>query len=1840
MNTRSKIKAFAALAFGLLLAGSTQAAGMSGSYLYKLILRDDWGFALSGAITADSADEIVTHNYALEVYDEGENPIDVTVCDAKTAETGYNCVLDVPVGGGEGSAAVGQQLTLVVRDPIFGGVKFRSSTILPPVGGPFGTSKSPIGIFGADKADEDSGWDSWLGEANFYADDPIGGPDDDPDEDGLANFEEYQLGTDPTPSGQLYLWNTPEFSLCTSGNGYTVKFNRDARHVYSIRVADVGTEANSEGEDLELFEEEGGSSYGRFLYDDSSWSASNTFWVEKPQGKNRILGFAVDGRLHGVIRTDISADTTNAYDGTEHTVDTNALVTAYGGVKYAMSQDGEYGPVPPTITDAGELTVWCQVNSSLCGRDGGIRFAAKAVVTNRCVTLTSGSESFTYDGEAHSNLTVTVGGAGFADGEGVTTNGFPTITEIGTAPNAFSYGLFPGTKPENYRITCVTGTLEVVARQIDPAVDPGANAAFDVTNLYDGATHTIDTSALAAAYAGLFGGETPTLEYALTSNGVYGAEAPEFADAVVTSLWFKVSTDHYADIVHPAAVVILPRALTLTSGTEQWSYDGQAHSNLTVTVTGDGFAAGEGVSTNGFPTITDIGKVTNVFSYAFNDGTKAENYTVTCQAGVLSVVNQAIDPSRDPDPVPPGVDPDDPAQRTDPNVRFSAYDYAGMYDGAAHTIDTNALVEAYTGLVDFVAVEYSDASNGYFSVGAPLFTDAVTTSFWYKVTSETFADIVKPCKVAITNRCVTLASGSESFTYDGEAHSNLTVTVGGAGFVDGEGVTTNGFATITDAGSLPNAFSFAFADGTRAENYRVACVTGLLTVVANPASFDDLTNMLARAMPPVKVQLDADIALPADAKLVIPAGKDVTFTGAGKFDVSATIPVWGEPTAVGEGLKPEDFARFDAKGVSKPVYADGTVRLVARGEAADFPWILDDVKGVTAWVDALLTNLAAVVIDDGLSAETNAIDLVALTNGIAVYGYEPARLPLDALVRICDGGEEAYVKPAGWTAADGSGTVSLATLGAALEAGVTKVVPSFSAEEIPDEVVERGVGADGETYMAVVKNILEATNDVRQVKAIYAEGLIDLATNLMTNVTLRVATVDVEPDVEEALNDAFIDASDDASGFKNLDFLDLSVFFGADRQDELDSPIAIRFPRPLEGAGAYGVARLHDGVAETLPEGAENAVDGEFFAIDLEANEIVVCVRRFSVYAIGSTDGFEMIDPSGTVTYPKLPKAKGVKQEFLKAKSTAKWTAKPFAGCVFAHWEWTNGTPAKAFAALSENERKQKSLSVKIGEGEKVRPTDLAAVWSRIDEDLIGEVTLTPSNLVTESKSYVTATVKGLHPGLKFNAKKLAITGVPTKYDTRTVTVSLKNASGYTFKRTFAVTVWPDLTITVAPAVDEVRTGVPVMLWCDATMGTVKGTGVYALGKDGTKKVSINATAAKGYVFAGWYLDPGFSEPAYDLVAAGKNKDYRQASQTITVTGPTYLFARFVAKTKKADPITHLRFNGAGYCGADASEFAEGETWYQGVALPTNGCRIAFGSASLPTVKVSGLPAGVKFDKTTCRFTGVPTACSTTKKPFFKVKVTVKNKSGATDVLVRDVYVDPLPKWAVGNFDGYHMECGETNGTFAATVGKTGKVSGKTKGGLASTSFSAKSFANVTFVGNALCYVADVTVSYKDPLTKKTVKQVDTLYLMEDEKTGLGTIGGGDEDGNGCVGVQRAWDRKTDTSIGFKAFPAFDTKALKTPLTLDNGLSLKFGANGKVTVGGKVNGVKASGTTYVLPVEWLGATETVPPPTDNLLAEVPVYVAPTKTTDGFCEVYDVRLTVGGKAKFVAVQLVN
>lgn len=362
--------------------------------------------------------------------------------------------------------------------------------------------------------------------------------------------------------------------------------------------------------------------------------------------------------------------------------------------------------------------------------------------------------------------------------------------------------------------------------------------ALDAVKTYDGEATNV-TWVVTNATGAVITDATVSLREQGTTAWIPVANFAPYVDVTNATVEVKAEKDGFMIASNKATVVISPRAVTLTSGSESFVYDGRAHSNMTVTVTLTGGAAGvralpegEGIVTNGFATITGAGSVPNAFTYAFAEGTKAGNYSVSCVTGTLTVTKAKFNPAKGPDGVHPaaGVDPEDPVKVADPTIPFSSFDTTNVYDGVAHTIDTNALENAYKDLFlgNVPSFRYAVASNGEYSVVAPAFTDVTVTSVWYRVSAANFEDVIHPAKVIITNRCVTLTSADGWWPYDAQAHSNVTVTA--EGFIEGEGVTTNGFATITNVGSVPNAFSYEFLDGTKAENYFVSCVTGTLTI--------------------------------------------------------------------------------------------------------------------------------------------------------------------------------------------------------------------------------------------------------------------------------------------------------------------------------------------------------------------------------------------------------------------------------------------------------------------------------------------------------------------------------------------------------------------------------------------------------------------------------------------------------------------------------------------------------------------------------------------------------------------------------------------------------------------------------------------------------------------------------------------------------------------------------------------------------------------------------------------------------------------------------------------------
>ena len=287
----------------LMLACTAQAAGFSGSYTYKLILRDDVGFVLSG-VEAESA----SSNYKIEVYTSDGVKLNATVGDAALVAdgrtVGHNCVVSVPVGEDSNYAKIGEQLTLVVTEK-YGSERFRSSKVLPPVGGMFGIADVPVGVFWSDSTDADNGWDVYRRNIEWYTSNPIGGPDEDYDEDGLSNLREYRLGTDPA-DGTLGLVDTPGFSIAETDGVYKVSFNYGWGHVYSVRAIEGSEAVGKDGQDLALYESlenlNAGTAFGTYFYDSDDNTGTKEFYVTKPNLGSYVIGLAVDGQLQEYIQ--------------------------------------------------------------------------------------------------------------------------------------------------------------------------------------------------------------------------------------------------------------------------------------------------------------------------------------------------------------------------------------------------------------------------------------------------------------------------------------------------------------------------------------------------------------------------------------------------------------------------------------------------------------------------------------------------------------------------------------------------------------------------------------------------------------------------------------------------------------------------------------------------------------------------------------------------------------------------------------------------------------------------------------------------------------------------------------------------------------------------------------------------------------------------------------------------------------------------------------------------------------------------------------------------------------------------------------------------------------------------------------------------------------------------------------------------------------------------------------------------------------------------------------------------------------------------------------------------
>ena len=376
---------------------------------------------------------------------------------------------------------------------------------------------------------------------------------------------------------------------------------------------------------------------------------------------------------------------------------------------------------------------------------------------------------------------------------------------------AAAIGTWVTAEPKQYPgYECITGkdersgavkeglVLKVYYNRVDFTVG-------DYTVKYDGTGHTAEFTG-----AGI---EGDTYSYK-TQDGQWipfntASELPQYVDAGSYQISVKVANGGAESAPKTATVLIQPRKITLTSGSNQKVYDRKPLTNDKITVTGDGFVEGEGVTCEVTGSRTEVGSSKNTFTYKFNEGTKEQNYEITPEEGDLIVTPSAG------------------------TVIVNIKEHGGTekYDGTEKRVtgyDVTNISDPNYQVSDFTFKGNAEVKG----------TDADTYNMElkpedFKNTNKNFENVIfviEDGTLTITERNVTLTSADDSKCYDGKPLTNDKITVTGDGFVEGEGVTCKVTGSQTEVGSSQNKFTYELNDGTKRTNYIITPVFGTLTV--------------------------------------------------------------------------------------------------------------------------------------------------------------------------------------------------------------------------------------------------------------------------------------------------------------------------------------------------------------------------------------------------------------------------------------------------------------------------------------------------------------------------------------------------------------------------------------------------------------------------------------------------------------------------------------------------------------------------------------------------------------------------------------------------------------------------------------------------------------------------------------------------------------------------------------------------------------------------------------------------------------------------------------------------
>ncbi len=495
-----------------------------------------------------------------------------------------------------------------------------------------------------------------------------------------------------------------------------------------------------------------------------------------------------------------TAQSWDKYDVDGLVGDDKINVTVTGNITFPSES-----PVP-NVVESYEFTTGNPGNYSVTTANGELTMTNASVA----ITITSASGEWTYDGTAHSNMTVTVTSGELLDGDelvaeanGSVTNVADTVT--GNNPVASGYKIMHGDKDvtENYAITTVAGTLTINPKAV-------TITAQDKAFTYNGTAQSWPEYDV----DGLVGDDK--INVTVTGSITFPSQSPVVNE--LTSYEFTTGDPNNYTVTTANGQLTMTSAsvaITITSGNGEWTYDGTAHSNTEVTITSGELLAGDRLVAEAIGSVTNVADsgTGNNFIYEdykimHGDVDVSDNYAITTVAGTLTINPKAVTVTAQ----------DKEFTYNGTAQRWPEYDVAGL-------VGSDAITAVVTGSITFPS-------------DSPV-ANVVSSYNFTTGTAENYAVTTVNGQLTMTNASVaiTITAASEAWTYDGEAHTNSTVTVTSGELFEGDELVAEAAGSVTDVadtaeGNNPVAEGYKIMHGTEdvTANYTITPVAGTLTI--------------------------------------------------------------------------------------------------------------------------------------------------------------------------------------------------------------------------------------------------------------------------------------------------------------------------------------------------------------------------------------------------------------------------------------------------------------------------------------------------------------------------------------------------------------------------------------------------------------------------------------------------------------------------------------------------------------------------------------------------------------------------------------------------------------------------------------------------------------------------------------------------------------------------------------------------------------------------------------------------------------------------------------------------